>query len=94
MIVIAALEGSLVSRSQAKRVAERFEGFSEVEIDFSGVESIGQGFADELIRVWQLNHPQTKLQLTNISNDVLKMINHIKSRKDLPQPIYDESNKL
>jgi anti-sigma regulatory factor (Ser/Thr protein kinase) len=91
-VSLAALEGSLISRSQAKRVAARFESFSEVELNFSGVEGIGQAFADELIRVWPLNNPQTKLQLTNTSNAVLQMINHIKGRKDLPQPIYDETN--
>lgn len=91
-VSLAVLEGSLISRSQAKRVAARFESFSEVELNFSGVDSIGQAFADELIRVWPLNHPQTKLQLTNTSNAVLQMINHIKGRRDLPQPISDETN--
>ena len=82
---IAVIEGNLVSRSQAKRVAARFEKFSEVELDFSGVESIGQGFADELLRVWPLAHRQTMLNVTNATDRVLKMIEHIKAREDLPQ---------
>ena len=35
----------LVSRSQAKRLCHRFDNFEEVELDFDGVEEIGQGFA-------------------------------------------------
>ncbi len=83
---LAALEGNLISRSQAKRVSARFDSFSEVELNFSGVDTIGQAFADELIRVWSINHPKTKLTITNANNNVIKMINHIKSRTDLPQP--------
>lgn len=82
---LAALEGNLVSRSQAKRVAARFEQFSEVELDFSGVHSIGQAFADELFRVWPLSHLHTNLQITNANEAVLKMCRHIKGRIDLPQ---------
>lgn len=86
-ISLAALEGNLISRSQAKQVAVRFEQFSEVELDFTGVESLGQAFADELVRVWPITHPQTKLLVVNANDTVLKMISHIKGRIDLPQPI-------
>lgn len=82
---LAALEGSLVSRSQAKRVTARFEEFGEVELDFIGIESIGQAFADELLRVWPLAHPNTKLLVANADDAVLKMVGHIKGRSDLPQ---------
>lgn len=83
---LATLEGNLVSRSQAKRVAARFEAFSEVEIDCTGIEQIGQAFADELLRVWALKHPETHLHMTNTNPSVKKMISHIKGRSDLPQP--------
>ena len=50
---LAQYEGEkLVSRSQAKRVAHRFERFKRVELDFAGVSEIGQAFADELFRVF------------------------------------------
>lgn len=51
----------LVSRSQARRVAFRFERFSKVELDFTGVEEIGQAFADELFRVYARAHPQIRI---------------------------------
>jgi len=83
---LAELEGSLISRSQAKRVAARFDSFSEVELNFTGIENIGQAFADELLRVWPLNHPNTQLQVSNANESVSKMVSHIQSRLDLPQP--------
>lgn len=83
---LAAYEGNLVSRSQARRVAARFERFGEVELDFTGVESIGQAFADELLRVWPLNFPQTRLLVENAGEAVLRMISYIRGRGDLPQP--------
>jgi len=55
---LAQYEGELlVSRSQAKRVAYRFERFKRVELDFSGIHDIGQAFADELFRVFAAAHP-------------------------------------
>ncbi len=51
----------LVSRSQAKRLTLRFERFQTVVLDFTGVETIGQAFADEVFRVFQQAHPATAL---------------------------------
>lgn len=83
---LAALEGGLVSRSQAKRVASRLDRFKEVDLDFDGVSMIGQGFADELFRVWPQLHPQTCLKTVNTNDAVYRMISHVQSRDDLPQP--------
>ena len=56
---------TFVSRSEAKRLAANLESFGKVEIDFAGVRQIGQGFIDELFRVWQSDHPETLLIATN-----------------------------
>lgn len=40
-----------VTRSQAKQIETMIDQHDEVELDFTGVDSIGQGFADELLRV-------------------------------------------
>ncbi len=50
-----------VSRSEAKRLAAGLEQFDEVELDFEGVEVVGQGFVDELFRVWSTGNPSTRL---------------------------------
>lgn len=67
----------LVSRSQAKRVAHRFDKFKRVELDFMGVEAIGQGFADEMFRVFANAHPEIRIVPTNTSPGVAKMIRHV-----------------
>lgn len=51
-----------VSRSEAKRIGVGLDEFEAVELDFTGVEDIGQGFADELFRVWANSHPNTTLE--------------------------------
>jgi hypothetical protein len=67
----------LVSRSQAKRILARFEQFSEVLLDFDGVEDIGQPFADEIFRVFQTAHPEITLTAVRASNDVRQMIDYV-----------------
>lgn len=67
-----------VSRSQAKRLCHRFEKFKEVELDFNGVDEIGQAFAHEIFVVFQNNHKDTTLIPINMSKEVEKMINHVR----------------
>lgn len=68
---------SPVSRSQAKRVCSRLECFKEVELDFDGLEWIGQGFAHQLFVVFAKNHPDIKLDPVNMSDEVIRMYNHV-----------------
>lgn len=70
--------GFPVSRSQAKRLTNRFENFEEIELDFDGVDEIGQGFAHELFVVFNRNHPKVVFSVLNANNRVQKMINHVK----------------
>jgi anti-sigma regulatory factor (Ser/Thr protein kinase) len=65
---------NLVSRSQARRLLNRFDRFQEVVLDFQGVDSIGQGFADEIFRVWVREHPRVHVTYVNADPDVEKMI--------------------
>lgn len=67
-------EDSLVSRSQAKRLLSRFEKFSRVVLNFAGVESIGQAFADEIFRVFRGAHPEVTINWVNANDDVVRMI--------------------
>jgi DNA-binding Lrp family transcriptional regulator len=64
----------LVSRSQAKRVLARFEEFSEVLLDFQGVEEIGPAFADEIFRVFRNAHPDITIAVTRAEPDVQNTI--------------------
>ena len=64
----------LVSRSQAKRLVSRFEKFKTVVLDFSGVEEIGQAFADEIFRVFASSHTEVELIPMYASTEVQQMI--------------------
>ncbi len=70
-------ETAPVSRSQAKRVCNRLDSFLEVEIDFDGLDWMGQGFAHQIFVVYQNAHPNIKLIPTNMSENVQKMYNHV-----------------
>lgn len=67
-----------VSRSQAKRLCNRFDKFEEIELDFKDIDEIGQGFAHEIFVVFQRNHENLRLIPINMSIDVEKMINHVR----------------
>jgi hypothetical protein len=69
----------LVSRSQAKRVAHRFERFKRVELDFTGIEEIGQAFADEMFRVFATAHPDIRITPVNTCPAVAQMIRRVVS---------------
>ena len=71
-----------VSRSQAKRLANRMEEFKEIELDFDGVKTIGQAFAHELFVVYQRSHPDVQLIPYNTSLEVQKMIYHVSRQTD------------
>ena len=64
----------LMSRSQARRVLARFERFSEVLLDFHGIEIIGQGFADEIFRVFRREHPEIRVIWGRTTEKVDRMI--------------------
>jgi anti-sigma regulatory factor (Ser/Thr protein kinase) len=63
-----------VSRSEAKRLVHGLERFQEVVMDFRGVEGVGQGFADEVFRVWHSDHPEVRLVPVNMSDTVEFMV--------------------
>jgi anti-sigma regulatory factor (Ser/Thr protein kinase) len=66
---------NLVSRSQAKRLVARFEGFKTVILDFKDIDEIGQAFADEIFRVFRRSHPDIELIELHASPFVQQMIN-------------------
>lgn len=69
----------LISRSQAKRLLARVELFKIVILDFHGVPSIGQAFADEIFRVFVLMHPEIELTPIHANAEVKRMIERARS---------------
>lgn len=72
-------DDNLISRSQAKRLLARFDRFKVVMLDFSGVASIGQAFADEVFRVFKGKHPDVELVPIHASSEVRRMISRAES---------------
>ncbi|MGD2270261.1 MAG: DUF4325 domain-containing protein [Desulfobacterales bacterium] len=66
-----------VSRSEAKRLLYGLDKFKEIILDFKGVNSIGQGFADEIFRVFSDSHPNIEFKIENISPALEPIIKHV-----------------
>ena len=70
--------GDPVARSQARRILRRLDEFREIIFDFRDIDFMGQGFADEVFRVFQNQHPDIMLNVINANETVLGMIRHVK----------------
>lgn len=81
----------LVSRSQAKRLLARLARFREVVLNFEGVDSVGQAFADEVFRVYPSHHPEVRLFATNMTPDVESMVNRVRFG---PPPVDDSEPQI
>lgn len=66
-----------ISRSQARRVLAGLEKFKLVILDFDKVPMVGQGFADEIFRVFKLKHPEIKIRPINMNDAVKFMIKRV-----------------
>lgn len=69
----------LVSRSQARRLLDRLHDFEHISLDFSGVDSIGQAFADEIFRVFARNNPEIEISAINANADISRMVRRVSS---------------
>jgi hypothetical protein len=76
----------LISRSQAKRLMNRFDKFKTVVLNFQNVESIGQAFADEVFRVFPSQHPEIEIVAINANEQVARMM---KRTTDVERPQRD-----
>ena len=65
-----------ISRSEAKRLLYGLDRFKEIILDFNGVKSIGQGFADEIFRVFKSVHPDIAISIENLKPGLTSMIQH------------------
>ncbi len=65
---------AFVSRSEARRVMADMGDFSDIDIDFQGVDDVGQGFVDEILRVWPSQHPETSVHPINMNEAVEFMV--------------------
>lgn len=76
----------LISRSQAKRLLARVELFKMVLFDFTGIETIGQAFSDEIFRVFARQHPEIELIPVHANSQVKRMIERVKGSSSSQEP--------
>ncbi|MCP4469403.1 MAG: DUF4325 domain-containing protein [Gammaproteobacteria bacterium] len=74
--MIKLLKPEYISRSEAKRLVVNLDKFREVELDFKNVSQLGQGFADEVFRIFASKNPQTALKVSNANSSIQAMISH------------------
>jgi anti-sigma regulatory factor (Ser/Thr protein kinase) len=70
-----------VSRSQARRLVSGLEKFKRILLDFKGVDTVGQAFADEVFRVWQRRNPGIAIEVQNAGESARFMIKHVLQQK-------------
>jgi anti-sigma regulatory factor (Ser/Thr protein kinase)/uncharacterized protein (DUF1330 family) len=70
--------GNYISRSQARRVLAGLDSFKHLMLDFQNVQAIGQGFADEVFRVWKQRHPRAVIEIRNAGENIKMMIDHVR----------------
>jgi anti-sigma regulatory factor (Ser/Thr protein kinase) len=75
------LDSDFISRSQARRIVSGLEKFKKIFLDFRGVETVGQAFADEVFRVWQRRHPDIKIEYRNANENIVFMIKRASAKK-------------
>ncbi|MCK4353526.1 DUF4325 domain-containing protein [candidate division WOR-3 bacterium] len=70
-----------ISRSEAKRLLSGLNKFKKFILDFKGVQSLGQGFVDEIFRVFKRQHPDIDIEVENASPPIASMIKHTVDNK-------------
>lgn len=76
-VVVKLFKEDYISRSEAKRLVSRLDQFKEIILDFKGVRSIGQGFADEVFRVFQNRYPNIIIINENLLPSLAAVIKHV-----------------
>jgi len=79
-VLVRLLRKHYVSRSEAKRLLHNLDKFSEIELDMRDVTNVGQGFADEIFRVFASAHPEIQIRAINATKGVDAMLRHVSSK--------------
>jgi len=80
-ISVTLFEDEFLSRSSAKRLLHGLDKYRVIILDFKNVRKIGQGFADEIFRVFKKSNPEIEFQVQNTLEPVDIMIRHVVDNK-------------
>jgi anti-sigma regulatory factor (Ser/Thr protein kinase) len=72
---------ALVSRAEAKRLVARLAEFRHVTLDFTGVDVVGQGFCDEVFRVFARAHPGVTLEPVGMNDAIAFMVGRARAAR-------------
>jgi Mn-dependent DtxR family transcriptional regulator len=76
-VLVRLLGTDYVSRSEARRLLQGLEKFQEVILDFKHVKSLGQAFADEIVRVFAQSHPHIRIRVVNLDPALQPIVRHV-----------------
>jgi len=76
-VMVRLFEADYFSRSQARRLLAGLERFTEVRLDFKGVRILGQGFCDEVFRVFLERHGNVRIVVENLPGALRPMVEHV-----------------
>ncbi len=77
-VLVKLLRAEYMSRAEGRRLLHNLHKSQEIMLDFESVNYIGQGFADEVFRVFKNQYPEISIEVTNANNAVDAMIRHVK----------------
>ncbi len=72
----------LVSRSEAKRLLTGLARFKTALIDFGGIDSIGEAFADEVFRIFPAAHPGVEIREIRANKEIRGMIDGVRKKTE------------
>lgn len=76
-VLVRLLNPQYVSRSEAKRLLQGLDKFRVIVLDFKDVKTIGQGFTDEIFRVFAKQHPDIQIDVENLNPVLEPVIRHV-----------------
>jgi DNA-binding MarR family transcriptional regulator len=76
-VLVKLFKEDYISRSEAKRMLSGLDRFKEIILDFDGVKSIGQGFADQVFRIFRKTNPDITVRTENVPPILRQMIDHV-----------------
>lgn len=74
-IRLSKISGEYISRSEARRLLFGLEKFKRIVLDFDRVRGVGQGFADEVFRVFAQHNPRIQVEPLNMPPSVAYVVN-------------------
>lgn len=75
-VLVRLFQKEYVSRSEARRLLAGLDKFKEIELDFAGVTSLGQGFVDEVFRVFAGANPGIDIRTVHLRPSLEPILRH------------------